>query len=192
MHLALLGGTFDPPHIAHLVAAETAYRSLGIDVVTFLPAGRPWQKAGQEVTGADHRWAMTLLAIEGVDYFSADDREVRRDGWTYTIETLEAFENHDVWLVLGADAAAGIPSWHRGEEVLDRARIAVAPRPGVDRRRVDEALAPGRFRWLEMPEMPVSGTDIRAHAARGGSIRFLVTEAVWRYAGEHGLYVPGE
>nr|NIR41213.1 nicotinic acid mononucleotide adenylyltransferase [Actinomycetota bacterium]NIS36208.1 nicotinic acid mononucleotide adenylyltransferase [Actinomycetota bacterium]NIT97341.1 nicotinic acid mononucleotide adenylyltransferase [Actinomycetota bacterium]NIU21007.1 nicotinic acid mononucleotide adenylyltransferase [Actinomycetota bacterium]NIU70774.1 nicotinic acid mononucleotide adenylyltransferase [Actinomycetota bacterium] len=107
MHLALLGGTFDPPHIAHLVAAETAYRSLGIDVVTFLPAGRPWQKAGQEVTGADHRWAMTLLAIEGVEYFSADDREVRRDGWTYTIETLEAFEGHDVWLVLGADAAAG-------------------------------------------------------------------------------------
>lgn len=187
MRRALLGGTFDPPHLAHLVAGETAYRQLGVDVVTYLPAGRPWQKAGRGVTESGHRWEMTLRAIDGVDYFSADDREVHRDGWTYTVDTLQSFpEAEELWLVLGADAAAGLPSWQRWRDVVARARIAVAPRPGVERRRVEEAV--GEVTWLQMPELPISGTEIRRHAAAGGSIRFLVRESVWAYATEHDLY----
>jgi len=87
----ILGGTFDPPHLAHLVAGEAAYRELGLDVVTFLPAGRPWQKADLGVSPAADRWEMTRRAVAGVSYFAADDREVRRDGWTYTADTLATF-----------------------------------------------------------------------------------------------------
>lgn len=184
---ALLGGTFDPPHLAHLVAGEAAYRSLNVDVVTFLPAGAPWQKAADNVTSAEHRWKMTSLAVEGVDYFEADDREVHRDGWTYTIDTVRSYPaSDDITLVLGSDAALGLPSWNEAEELMDRVVIAVAERPGTDRTAVESAL--GTVIWLDMPLMPVSGTRLRQRAAEGRSIRFMVREAVWDYLTEHRLY----
>jgi len=187
MKRALLGGTFDPPHLAHLVAGEAAYRNLGVDVVTFMPAGRPWQKSGNDVTAAEHRWAMTELAVEGVDYFEADDREVHRDGWTYTADTLASFGPDDeLWLVLGADAARGLPTWNRYEEVIARARIAVAPRPGSPRETVEEAV--GAVEWLDMPQLLISGTEIRDRARRGQSLRFLLREGVWDYAVRQALY----
>ena len=187
MRRALLGGTFDPPHIAHLVAGEAAWRQLGVDVVTFLPAGAPWQKASTRVTDHDHRWRMVTAAVEGVEYFDADPREVHRDGWTYTIDTLLSFDPDDeLWLILGADAAANLQTWHRAAEVLERAKVAVAPRPGTDASAVEAVL--GRVVWLDMPALQVSGTEIRARAAAGKSIRFLVPDAVWRYVEEHGIF----
>lgn len=189
MKRALLGGTFDPPHLAHLVAGEAAFRALNADVVTFVPAGRPWQKAGDDVTAASHRWAMTQLATEGVEYFEADDREVHRDGWTYTADTLASFDPGDeIWLILGADAALGLPTWNRYSEVVERARLAIAPRPGIDRRAVDDVV--GEAFWLDMPELGISGTEIRRRARSGGSLRFLVREGVWEYAVRHNLYAP--
>lgn len=184
---AIMGGTFDPPHVAHLVAGEAAYRQLGVDVVTFIPAGSPWQKAEDGVSAAEHRWAMTALAVEGVHYFEADDREVRRDGWTYTIETLEGFGDEELVLVLGADAAAALSTWVRGDEVLKRAAIAVVPRPGTDLAAVEAALV-GPFTWLDVPLLDVSGTMLRQRSRSGGSIRFLVRDAVWQYVVEHDLY----
>jgi nicotinate-nucleotide adenylyltransferase len=185
---AIMGGTFDPPHVAHLVAGEAAYRQLGADVVTFIPAGSPWQKAGDGVSAAEHRWAMTVLAIAGVEYFEADDREVRRDGWTYTIDTLEGFGDEEIVLVLGADAAAGLSTWVRGDEVLARATIAVVPRPGTDPDAVDAAIDVP-ITWLDVPMLDVSGTMLRKRARAGGSIRFLVRDAVWQYVVEHELYL---
>ncbi|HEY5650910.1 MAG TPA: nicotinate-nucleotide adenylyltransferase [Acidimicrobiia bacterium] len=184
---ALLGGTFDPPHLAHLVAGEAAYRALDVDVVTFLPAGSPWQKADAHVTSATHRWEMTKLAVSGVGYFEADEREVHRDGWTYTIDTVRSFAADDeITLVLGSDAAAGIPSWHEAEELMGRVSIAVAERPGTRRDAVEAAI--GRVAWLDMPLLPVSGTQLRARASAGGSIRFMVREAVWDYLNTNRLY----
>jgi nicotinate-nucleotide adenylyltransferase len=183
----LLGGTFDPPHLAHLVAAEAAYRDLGLDVVTFLPAGSPWQKAGGRVTPAEHRWQMTLRALSGIDYFEGDDREVIREGWTYTIDTLATFPvDDDLVLVLGADAAAGLPTWHRYREVVDRVRLAVMPRPGADREAVEAVGAD--HHWLDTPLLPVSGTMLRAMRREGRSIRFFVRESVHDYIEGHGLY----
>jgi nicotinate-nucleotide adenylyltransferase len=131
---------------------------------------------------------MTKLAIEGVDYFEADDREVRRDGWTYTVDTLEMFdESEEILLVLGADAALGLPTGHRHEEVLARATIAVVPRPGVARAEVDEALGTSVV-WLDMPALDVSGTILRDRVRKGKCIRFLVSDPVWAYVGEEGLY----
>jgi nicotinate-nucleotide adenylyltransferase len=182
----ILGGTFDPPHLAHLIAGEAAYHQLRLDVVTFLPAGSPWQKADARVTPADHRWAMTTLAIDGVDYFAADDREVRRDGWTYTIDTLEEFPDDDVVLILGSDAAARLPTWHRSSEVMARARVAVMPRAGTSQSAVVAAGVDAM--WLDVPEVGISGTMLRDRCRAGGSVRFFVREAVFRYVVAHGLY----
>jgi len=186
----ILGGTFDPPHLAHLVAGEAAYRELGLDVVTLLPAGRPWQKAGLAVSGAGHRWAMTRRAVEGIGYFEADDREVTRDGWTYTADTLGTFpEEEELVLILGADAAAGLPSWQRPEVVLRRARLAVMARPGVERAAVEAAA--GEVHWLRAPLLDISGTQLRARRRAGLSIRFLVPDLVLDYIESAGLYADG-
>lgn len=183
----VLGGTFDPPHLAHLVAGEVAYRDLSLDIVTFIPAGYPWQKAGDSVTSPEDRWKMTSLAVEGVSYFEADDREVRREGWTYTYDTLGEYPDDELFLILGSDAAKGITTWHRWEEVLDRAGLAVAPRPGTSREDVESAI-PRPFLWLDMPTLDVSGTMLRSRAGGGQSIRFMVRENVWQYIGRQGLY----
>lgn len=189
MRRALLGGTFDPPHIAHLVAGETAFRDLSVDVVSFLPAGAPWQKAGRVVSAPEHRWEMTRLAVGGVEYFEADPREVRRDGWTYTVDTLASYpETDELWLVLGADAALGLPTWNSHEAVAERARVAVVPRDGITRSDVEAAAGP--VEWLDMPELRLSGTEIRRRALEGRSIRFLVREPVYEYILRHGLFRP--
>lgn len=186
----ILGGTFDPPHLGHLAAAETAYRQLGLTEVTFLPAGSPWQKAGSGVAPTSARWEMTRLAIAGIDYFSADDREIGRDGPTYTADTLRTFGgDEEILLVLGADAALGIRTWKRFEEVLDRAAIAVAPRPGVDPAEVAATVGPDAL-WLDMPAIDVSGTALRERVRSGRSIRFLVPDPVWEYVSVHNLYRP--
>lgn len=183
----ILGGTFDPPHIAHLIAGETAYRELGLDVVTFIPAGAPWQKAGRRISGADDRWQMILLATGGTDYFDADDRELRRDGWTYTIDTLDEFgDDEEIFLVLGADAALGLPTWHRGDEVAERSTVVVIPRPGTDREAVEQVV-PDHV-WLDMPEMEISGTMLRDRMADGRSIRFYVPDLVYDYVMSNDLY----
>lgn len=183
----ILGGTFDPPHLAHLVAGETARRELDLDVVTYLPAGRPWQKAWREVSDPRHRWEMTRLAVAGVPYFVADDREVIRDGWTYTADTLATFpEGEDLVLILGADAAAGLLTWRSPEMVLQRARLAVMDRPGVERAAVEAAV--GEPVWLQTPLLGISGTLLRARRRAGLSLRFLVPGAVLDYIESAGLY----
>ena len=185
----ILGGTFDPPHLAHLFAGEAAYRDLGLEIVTFIPAGAPWQKADRAMTAPEDRWQMTLLAIAGVPYFEADDREIRREGWTYTIDTLRSFPDSDeLVLVVGADTAAGLPTWHRPDEVLQRATIAVVPRPEVAEEEVNQALAGGSFVWLDTPAVRLSGTMLRNRARAGHSIRFLVRDGVWRYVESRGVY----
>lgn len=190
MRRGILGGTFDPPHLAHLVAGEAAYRELGLDVVTFLPAGRPWQKAGLEVSAAAHRWEMTCRAVEGVPYFEPDEREVVRDGWTYTADTLGTFpDGEELVLILGADAAAGLPTWQRAQAVLGRARLAVMGRPGV--RRAAVGAAAGEVHWLDAPALAISGTLLRARHRAGLSIRFLVPDPVLAYIESAGLYADG-
>lgn len=187
MRRGILGGTFDPPHMAHLVAADAASRQLDLDVVTFIPAGAPWQKADLDVSEPRHRWEMTRRAVSGVPGFEADDREVRREGWSYTVDTLATFPaEEELVLVVGADAAAGIRSWHHPDEVLTRVRVAVMPRPGVDRRAVETAV--GDPAWLDTPELSLSGTMLRDRRRRGLGIRFLVPEPVFTYIEDHHLY----
>ena len=187
MRIGIIGGTFDPPHIAHMVLAEAAFRQLGLDTVWFVPAGLPWQKSGRRVTPARHRWAMTVATTSDVPYFEADDREIRRSGYTYTIDTLAGMAAGTPFLILGADAAARLPSWHRADEVVEQARIVVAPRPGTGRDVVERAVKRS-VEWLDVPSLDLSGTELRRLAAGGRSLRFLVREPVRHYIDLHGLY----
>lgn len=183
----ILGGTFDPPHIAHLAAAHAAYEQMGLDHVRLLPARNPWQKHDRVVTSAPHRWAMCQLAAAQAAFLRADDTEMRRHGATYTIDTLEALDG-DLVLILGSDSALLIPTWHRADEVLERAKIAVVPRPTVPFDAVTDAIGDG-YTALEMPALDLSATEIRDHIRNGLTPEFLVPEAVVRYIEANGLYV---
>lgn len=152
-----------------------------------MPAGDPWQKLGRRVSADRHRLEMTRLAVGDVDGLEADDREVVREGLTYTVETLQTFpDDEELFLILGADAAAGLRTWDRSPEVLGRVQVVVAPRPGTDMAAVTEVVPDVHV--LEMAHLDVSGTAIRHLAATGQPYRFLVTEPVHRYIEMHNLY----
>lgn len=187
MRTGILGGTFDPIHIAHLHAGETALHQAELDQVLFIPAGDPWQKLGRRVSTTEHRLEMVRLATLGVDGFRADDREATRDGLTYTVDTLATFpEAEELFLILGADAALHVPTWKRYQEVLDRATVLVVPRSGTDSTAVAEILPDSVF--LDMAILEVSGSEIRAMARTGSPFRFLVSDEVHSYIGENNLY----
>lgn len=190
MRTGILGGTFDPIHIAHLHAAQTSLYQAGLDRVLIMPAGDPWQKGDRRISPARHRLEMAKLAVDGVDGLEVDDREIDRVGPTYTIDTLGTFpEDEEIYLVLGADAALGIPSWKEADKIRSRATLLVLPRPGVDSTIVAEMLPEAVF--LDMAVLEISGTEIRELARRGAPFRFLVTEPVYEYITAHHLYAEG-
>lgn len=187
MRTGILGGTFDPIHIAHLHAGEIALHQARLDRILYLPAGTPWQKSNRDVSPGKHRLEMTRLAIDEYEGFEVDDREVLRDGPTYTAETLDTFpQDEDLFLILGADAASRLRTWHRHEEVLSRVTVLVVPRAGTDLASVSREI-PGAV-FLDMAVLDVSGTDIRAMATEGRPFRFLVAEPVHEYIETHRLY----
>ena len=191
MRTGILGGTFDPIHIAHLHAGEVALHQARLDRVLFMPAGAPWQKSDRRVSSGEHRLAMTRLAIDEYEGFEVDDREVLRDGPTYTADTLDTFpEREDLFLILGADAASRLPTWQRYEDVLNRVTVLVVPRPGTDSTEVATTVPEAVF--LDMAVLEVSGTDIRAMARTGRPFRFLVADPVYDYIQEHHLYAQGD
>ncbi len=187
MRTGILGGTFDPIHIAHLHAGEVALHQANLDRILFMPAGSPWQKSGSEVSAGEHRLAMTRLAVGGYEGFEVDDREVLRDGPTYTADTLETFpEDEEICLILGADAASRLRTWERHDVVLSRATVLVVPRPGTDIESVSSELPDSIV--LDMPALDVSGTHIRAMVRERRPYRFLVVEPVHEYIERYRLY----
>lgn len=187
MRTGILGGTFDPIHMAHLHAGETALYQASLDRVLFVPAGEPWQKSHRVLTGAAHRLEMIRLAIADTDGFEIDDLEISRKGPSYTIDTILSFpEDEELSLILGADAALGLPTWHRWEEVVDGVSLLIVPRPGTDAREVQSVLPDAIF--LDMAVLEISGTEIREMAEIGEPFRFLVPLAVHDYIESLGLY----
>jgi len=186
----ILGGTFDPPHVAHLAAAHAAFEQMDLDHVSLLPARSPWQKVNRVVTSAPHRWAMCQLAAAEANYLIPDDTEMQRRGPTYTIDTIQELPGEPV-LILGSDSAVGIPSWHRADEVLAMAQIAVVPRPTVSLDEVTTAIG-SHFTALDMPTLNLSATQIRDHIRAGLSPRFLVPDSVLAYIENNDLYIRRE
>jgi len=186
--LGVLGGTFDPVHIGHLVLAETAREQLALDRVLFVPAGQPWRKVGRKIAPVGDRVAMVRLAIAGNPAFQLSTIESTRPGPSYTAETLteiqHAYPEAELYLILGEDAVEDMPHWKDPERIRELALIVAAPRPGQP-----SPHEPGQLIVLSaMPLIGVSATAIRERVRAGRSIRYLVLPVVEDYIRDHGLY----
>lgn len=190
--LIILGGTFDPPHIGHLLAAEAARQQFGEATVVFMPAGDPYRKsqdAGRAVSTVEARMGMLELALADNADFTIDAREANRSGATYTIDTLRELAAEGVTrpvIIFGADAILDMANWKEPDAITRMSRIALAPKLGVEVLRL-----PVGAEWLDMPLVSVSSTLIRANVREGRSIRYMTTPAVEAFIGEHGLYRGG-
>lgn len=187
---ALFGGSFNPPTRAHRALAEAALAQLDLDELVAVPAGQPWQKAGQALADGAHRAAMTELALAGLPRCRVSRLEIERAGPSYSIDTLAALQSgsgEDWFLVIGQDQYARLSSWHRVGELLARCQLAVAARAG-SAVQADPALPPHRLRRLELPADAVSASQVRERLARGDDVTPLVGEHVAGYIAHHHLY----
>jgi nicotinate-nucleotide adenylyltransferase len=217
--IGVFGGAFDPPHRAHLALAQRAVEQLRLDELRIFPTGQAWHKT-RPLTRSEHRLAMTRLIFSGVPKVLVDEREMRRDGPTFTIDTLQALRAQEpdctLFLVMGADQADALTRWHRWHDILAVAIICVAGRAqqesataqfGLKNLEVSlpqgaagpasipepsavRSLPQGRFEALRFPPMAVSATETRQRIAAGMAIDDLVTEPVARYIALHHLYLP--
>ncbi len=191
MNIGLFGGSFNPPHLAHLIVAESVREQFRLDQVWWIPARRPPHKAEQTLVSSQHRLEMTRRATQDHPAFAVSDIEVRRTGASYTVVTVRALqEAHPEYafsLLLGGDSLRDFGKWRQPEEIVARVPLIVYRRPDAAEIEVEPYLA-GRVRFAEAPLLEISGTEIRARLREGRSIRYLVPEAVRAYIEEHGLY----
>ncbi len=193
MTVGLFGGSFNPPHVAHLVVAEVVRDQFGLDEVWWIPNATPPHKPNDELAAVQHRLAMTERTVEGNPAFRVCGVEVERDGVSYTVETLRVLQDQhpdtDFALILGSDSLDHFADWHRPDEIAERVPFIVYKRPGAI-----ESVANPRFvndvRYAAAPVMEISGTEVRARRRAGRSIRYLVPEAVRAYIDTHDLYRP--
>jgi nicotinate-nucleotide adenylyltransferase len=196
VRLGIFGGTFNPPHLGHLVCAQEAYIQLRLDRVMLMPARIPPHKPVDDEPGVEHRLELCRLAVEGDDRFSVSDLEAQRDGPSYTIDTLRELHNQEpdteLFLIVGGDIAAGLPQWREPEAVLELATLAVARRRGTSRSRVSGALhelrGAERAEFFRMPRIGISSTFVRRRVRARQPIRYIVPDAVDRYIEREGLY----
>ena len=195
-HIGILGGTFNPPHMGHLVMAQEALDQLGLDRVVFMPVAVPPHKEAREDPGGKARVALCRLAVEDDERFAVSDLEVRRGGASYTVDTLrelhELEPEHDLTFIVGGDMAQSLPAWREPEAVLALARLAVAEREGVNREDVARRLEPlhngDRVVFFDMPRIDISSSAIRRRVAEGRSILYLVPDAVAEAIAARDLY----
>jgi nicotinate-nucleotide adenylyltransferase len=188
--IGLFGGSFDPPHNAHVALAQSALAELKLDAVRWIPAGQPWQKS-RSITAAAHREAMVRAAIEGEPRFVLDRIELDRQGPSYSLDTVRAFakaQPQTRWfLIIGADQYAGLHTWRGWQELLALVTLAVANRPGP-MPPVDAEVLRFAHRVVPLPMLDLSATDIRSRVAAGLPIASMVPPAVARYIETNHLY----
>ena len=186
MKLGIFGGTFDPPHLGHYLAAVDAAEALGLDQVVWVPAAQQPFKTGESTTDAEARLAMTALVVQGDPRFGVDALEVERGGLSFTVDSLRAFRARHpgaaLFLLLGTDAAALLPKWREPEEVRALAEIVVLTRGG------EGESIPAGVTALPTRRVDISATEIRARVRAGRSIRGFVPDVVADYIAATGLY----
>ena len=200
---ALLGGTFDPVHNGHLETARQILHRTGVNKVVFLPSGTPPHKSFFNVTDGEQRLRMVELAVEGEEGLAVSDLEVHRAGMTYTVDTVEELHRElgdgvQFHFVLGADALFYLSSWKNYERLLELCSMIAVTRPGYDTSRLKAAIGRlkekyhSRIRFLEIPPVNISSSEIRQKVKRGESIQGLVPKAVEEYIAKTGLYQAGD
>jgi nicotinate-nucleotide adenylyltransferase len=188
--IGIMGGTFDPVHNGHLVAASEVQSRFELDEVVFVPTGQPWQKSHQEVSAAEDRYLMTVIATASNPRFSVSRADIDRGGETYTIDTLRdlhaAYDGADLFFITGADALEQIITWHKADELFDLAHFVGVTRPGYDLSA--HHLPTGAVSLIEVPAMAISSTACRTRVAAGEPIWYLVPDGVVQYISKRGLY----
>lgn len=186
--IGVMGGTFDPIHHGHLVAASEVAQSFGLDEVVFVPTGLPWQK--DKVTESEHRYLMTVIATASNPRFTVSRVDIDRDGPTYTIDTLKdlkaARPDAELYFITGADAVAQILGWRNHDELWELAHFVAVSRPGHVLS--TEGLPSEDVSQLEIPALSISSTDCRARVRRGHPVWYLVPDGVVQYIAKHDLY----
>ncbi|PWC08182.1 nicotinate-nucleotide adenylyltransferase [Mycetocola zhujimingii] len=186
--VGVMGGTFDPIHNGHLVAASEVAQSFDLDEVIFVPTGRPWHK--NVVTPAEHRYLMTVIATASNPRFTVSRVDVDRDGTTYTIDTLRDIHRNrpdaELFFITGADAVAQIFNWKDVEELWSLAHFVAVSRPGHPLS--VSGLPPQDVSLLEVPALAISSTDCRSRVSRGFPVWYLVPDGVVQYITKHHLY----
>jgi nicotinate-nucleotide adenylyltransferase len=196
VRVGILGGTFNPPHLGHLVCAQEAYLQFELDLVTLMPARIPPHKPVEDEPGVEHRFELCRLAVSGDERMTVSELETMRPGPSYTVDTLQELHKRDpdseLFLIVGGDVAAGLPQWREPKRVLELATLAVAKRSGTSRSRVQRALdelgGVAREQFFRMPRIGVSSTLVRRRVRAGQPIRYLVPEAVAGYIEREALY----
>ena len=187
-----MGGTFDPVHHGHLVAASEVQALLNLDEVVFVPTGQPWQKDGTDVSPAEHRYLMTVIATASNPRFTVSRVDIDRDGPTYTIDTLrdlrEQRPDAELFFITGADALAQILTWKDVDELWSLAHFVGVTRPGHVLS--DKGLPTDKITLTEVPALAISSTDCRERVGRGEPVWYLVPDGVVQYIGKHRLYHP--
>jgi len=185
-----MGGTFDPVHHGHLVAASEVASLFGLDEVIFVPTGEPWQKASRTVSPAEHRYLMTVIATASNPRFTVSRVDIDRGGTTYTIDTLRELSAADpqaeLYFITGADALAQIFTWKDSDELFTLAHFVGVTRPGHPLH--GTGLPVDRVSLMEIPAMAISSTDCRERVARGEPVWYLVPDGVVQYIAKHSLY----
>jgi nicotinate-nucleotide adenylyltransferase len=196
VNIGVLGGTFDPIHIGHLVVGEEARMKLGLSEILFVPAGQPWLKQDRDITPAAHRVEMVRRAIADNPHFRLCTLEVERPGPSYTVNTLTLLKKQlgsqaSLFFILGRDTLAELPLWKEPQRVIQLCRLVVPPRLGSrDLKHLGKAI-PGlleRVIQLDMPVIGISSSEIRHRIAQGLPIRYLVPSVVEKYIAEHRIY----
>ncbi|MCK7664007.1 nicotinate-nucleotide adenylyltransferase [Corynebacterium sp. CCM 9185] len=191
-----MGGTFDPIHNGHLVAGSEVADLHDLDLVVYVPTGQPWQKAGRDVSEAEDRYLMTVIATASNPRFTVSRVDIDRGGATYTVDTLrdlrKQFPTAELFFITGADALAKIVTWRDWEEMFSLAEFVGVTRPGYE---LDAAILPEmhrkRLSLIEIPAMAISSTDCRARAAEGRPLWYLVPDGIVQYIAKRQLYRPG-
>ncbi|MDQ1622932.1 MAG: nicotinate-nucleotide adenylyltransferase [Actinomycetota bacterium] len=188
LRLGVMGGTFDPIHHGHLVAASEVAAKFDLDEVVFVPTGQPWQKTAKKVSEPEHRYLMTVIATASNPSFTVSRVDVDRPGPTYTIDTLRDLRtlrpDADLFFITGADALAQILSWKDIDELWSLAHFVGVTRPG----HVLDGMGRTDVSLLEVPAMAISSTDCRARVAAGNPVWYLVPDGVVQYIAKYGLY----
>lgn len=189
--IGVMGGTFDPIHHGHLVAASEVAQSFDLDEVMFVPTGRPWQKA--EVSPSEHRYLMTVIATASNPRFRVSRVDIDREGPTYTVDTLRdlrgQFPEADLFFISGADAVTQIFDWKDVDQLWELAHFIAVTRPGHELSL--SGLSGEHVSLLEVPALAISSTDCRSRVARGYPVWYLVPDGVVQYIAKHDLYTDG-